>query len=380
MSRLLNLAVFAALTGSAFAPANAQGPTLTPVPATQVSSAESPERIQAFEELARDVAAMQPQLGLITRVVKLVTPSVVHIEARPLKEFRVRSDMQEAGSGVVVNFDGANYLLTNRHVIKNSAEPYIRIQLADGRVTTPNRIWSDENTDVAVMQVSDTRLPPAHLGNSDTVEIGEYVLAVGSPFGLSQSVTRGIISAKGRYNLDLGDGAVDYQNFLQTDAAINPGNSGGPLINMRGEVVGLNTAIASNSGGNEGIGFSIPINIVTRIARQLITGREIAWGFLGVKLDGYFDEQRAKAAGLPQLVGARVKGVEPNSPAALAELREDDVIIAFDGVRIEDDEHLISLVKLAEIGRPVEVVVVRGGSPWRTRVELSNRPASELSE
>ncbi len=135
------------------------------------------------------------------------------------------------------------------------------------------------------------------------MEIGEHVLAVGSPFGLSQSVTRGIISAKGRYNLDLGDGAVDYQNFLQTDAAINPGNSGGPLINMRGEVVGLNTAIASNSGGNEGIGFSIPINIVTRIARQLITGREIAWGFLGVKLDGYFDD--AAQSRRPAATGGR---------------------------------------------------------------------------
>ncbi len=161
MSRLSNFSVFAALAGSLLATASTQGPALTPVPATQVSNAESPERTQAFEQLARDVAAMQPQLGLITRVVKLVTPSVVHIEARPLKEFRVRSDMQEAGSGVVVNFDGANYLLTNRHVIKNSAEPYIRIQLADGRVTTPSRIWSDENTDVAVMQVSDTRLTPA---------------------------------------------------------------------------------------------------------------------------------------------------------------------------------------------------------------------------
>src|SRR4029079_9979666 len=146
-------------------------------------------------------------------------------------------------------------------------------------------------------------------------------LAIGSPFGLSQSVTRGIVSAKGRHNLDLGDGELRWQNFIQTDAAINPGNSGGPLVNLRGEVIGLNTAIASASGGNEGIGFSIPVNIVSRTAHQLVENNHVARGFLGVKLDGRFDEKQAKALGLERLVGTRITVVEPDSPAQRAALQ-----------------------------------------------------------
>ncbi|QDU87651.1 Putative serine protease HtrA [Pirellulimonas nuda] len=333
-------------------------------------SADS-ERNQQFAQLARDVEAMERELGIVKRVVALVTPTVVHIEARPLREYRVRSNVQEAGSGVIVRFGVRDFVLTNRHVVKNSSEPYIRIQLADGRVLTPQRILSDPLTDVAVLEVEATDLIPARLGDSDAVEIGEFALAVGSPFGLSQSVTRGIISAKGRYNLDLGDGEVKYQNFLQTDAAINPGNSGGPLINLRGEVIGLNTAIASNSGGNEGIGFSIPINVVMRIARQLVDRGEVRWGFLGVTLDGLFDDKRARAIGLPRLVGARIKEVTPGSPAEWAQLRPDDVVISFAGTRIEDDDHLISLVKLTEVGQSVELVVFRDGAPMRTRVEIA---------
>ncbi|MEM6798721.1 MAG: trypsin-like peptidase domain-containing protein, partial [Planctomycetota bacterium] len=292
------------------------------------------------------------------------------------REYRVRSGAQEAGSGVLVRFTGrsgpADYVLTNRHVIKNSREPYIRIQLADGRVISPKKIWDDPYTDVAVMSVEATGLTPARLGDSDAVEIGDWVLAVGSPFGLSQSVTRGIISAKGRYNLELGGGEVRYQNFLQTDAAINPGNSGGPLINMRGEVIGLNTAIASESGGNEGIGFSIPANIAARIAEELTRTGQVRRGFLGVKLDGLFDDKRARAAGLPRLLGTRIKGVEPGSPAERAALKPDDVILSYGGVRIEDDEHLISLVKLTEIGKRVDMVVFRGGTPVQMTVQIGD--------
>ncbi len=339
-------------------------------PALAQRQAES-DRDRQYAELARDVDAMERELGIVKRVVALVTPTVVHIEARPLREYRVRSDVQEAGSGVVVRFGDRDFVLTNRHVVKNSSEPHIRIQLADGRVLTPKRIISDPLTDVAVLEVDATDLVAARLGDSDRVEIGEFALAVGSPFGLSQSVTRGIISAKGRYNLDLGEGEVKYQNFLQTDAAINPGNSGGPLINLRGEVIGLNTAIASNSGGNEGIGFSIPINVVTRIARQLVDWGEVRWGFLGVTLDGLFDDKRARAVGLPRLVGARIKEVTPDSPAAWAQLQPDDVVISFAGTRIEDDDHLISLVKLTEVGSTVELVVFRDGAPMRTRVEIA---------
>ena len=358
-----------------FAPAAEQPVRLKPVTARR-ALLPSDLRAREFERLSRDVDALDAQLGIVKRVVRLVSPSVVHIEARPLREYRTRSDSQEAGSGVVVRFGGGDYVLTNRHVIRHSAASHIRVRLDDGRSAKPTHVWSDKETDIAIMAIDSAslgELTPAVLGNSDHLEIGEYVLAFGSPFGLSQSVTRGILSAKGRYNLDLGDGDVRFQNFLQTDAAINPGNSGGPLVNLRGEVIGLNTAIASNSGGNEGIGFSIPINIATRISRQLITGGKPMRGFLGVSLDIAFNERKATEVGLPRLVGARVTGIEQNSPAETASLRENDVILRFDGVRVEDDEHLINLVNLTETGRRIELELFREGGMMRTVVQIGRK-------
>lgn len=340
--------------------------------------AANESRAQEFRELARDVADLEAQLGIYKRVAKLVAPSVVHIEARPIREHRIRSGGQEAGSGVIVRFRGQAYVLTNRHVIRHSSPSHVRVQLIDGRPFRPTQIWSDKETDVAVMSVPTDEadsLVPAVLGNSAELVIGEQVLAFGSPFGLSHSVTRGIVSAKGRYNLDLGDGEVELQNFLQTDAAINPGNSGGPLVNLRGEVVGLNTAIASSSGGNEGIGFSIPINLATRIAGQLIENGEATRGYLGVKFDEFFNEQRARSAGLPRLFGARITEVKNNSPAERAALREDDILLTYNGVPIEDYDHLFNLVNLTDVGQRVEIELVRNGSRIRATVPIGRRPA-----
>lgn len=335
--------------------------------------AASASRDLEYKNLAREVAAMERELGLIKRVVKLVNPTVVHIEASPKDEPRRGAMMIEEGSGVIVDFGSRFFVLTNRHVIKDSIPARIRIQLADGRSINPRQVWSDPKTDVAVMWINAEGLIPARLGNSETCEIGEQVLAMGSPFGLSQSVTRGIISAKGRYNLELGDsGEVELQNFLQTDAAINPGNSGGPLINLRGEVVGINTAIASASGGNEGIGFSIPITIAARVARELTETGQVARGYLGVNFDGAFDERSARAVGLPLLVGSRVTSVRPNSPAEKARILPNDIIVQFNDIRVLDGDHLVSLVQLTEVGSKVELTVYRGGAPHRTIVEIGN--------
>lgn len=317
------------------------------------------DREQQFAELSRDVDALSRELGLYKRVAQLVSPSVVHVEATPLPQYRFRRDIEEAGSGVLVRFHGLDYVLTNRHVIKHSQEDLIRLELFDGRQLQPVKIWSDTETDVAVMRVKEQNLIPARLGDSDTAAIGDVVMAFGSPFNLRQSVTRGIISAKGRSNLDLGEGEVVYQKFLQTDAAINPGNSGGPLVNLRGEVIGLNTAIASNSGGNEGIGFSIPINIAVRIMRQLIETGVVEGGFLGVKLDIKFDSASARLVGLSELRGTRISGLSNDSPALEADLRVNDVILSFDGLQIQNDQHLINLVNRTEIGREVELTVFR---------------------
>ena len=183
--------------------------------------------------------------------------------------------------------------------------------------------------------------------------MGDFVLAVGSPFGLSHSVTYGIISAKGRRDLELGVEGVRYQDFFQTDAAINPGNSGGPLLNLRGKVIGINTAIASSSGGSEGIGFTIPINIAMSVAKQLIDQGSVVRAMLGVSLDSRYDDALARELGLSRRVGARVNRVNPNTAAEETEIQVGDVILMFDDVRIEDDDHLVNQVKLTPIGKKV---------------------------
>lgn len=361
----------------AVAPAHSQ---VTGVSALNASSATASDRDREYAALSRDVEALDREFGLIKRVVKLVTPAVVHIEASLLPRYRGMLDVEEAGSGVIVEFDGKYYVLTNRHVIRHSSKELIGIHLTDGRVLQPERTWEDKETDVAVLAIDEPNLVAARMGDSDALEIGDFVLAIGSPFGLSQSVTRGIVSAKGRHNLDLGDGELRWQNFIQTDAAINPGNSGGPLVNLRGEVVGLNTAIASSSGGNEGIGFSIPINIASRVGRQLVDNNRVALGFLGVKLDGRFDEKQAKSLGLERLVGTRITDVEPDSPAERAALKVNDVILQYNGVRVERDTHLIGMVKLTEIGERVPIVVLRDGHPLSMFVEIGDVDAQPAEQ
>jgi serine protease Do len=350
----------------------AASPTAGAAGSEAVATPRASERDAEYASLARDVESLGREFGLVKRVVKLVTPAVVHIESKPLPKFQGLRNVEEAGSGVIVQFGPKFYVLTNRHVVRHSSAERIDVHLADGRVFHPTQIWSDSETDVAALALDAANLAAVRLGNSDALEIGDFVLAIGSPFGLSQSVTRGIVSAKGRHNLDLGDEDLKWQNFIQTDAAINPGNSGGPLVNLRGEVVGLNTAIASASGGNEGIGFSIPINIASRIARALVQNHQVPRGYLGVQLDINFNQQRAKALGLGRLVGTRISGVDPKSPAERAQLRINDVILEFNGVRVEQDIHLVSLIKLTEAGRRVPMTLLRDGKYVNLDVEIGD--------
>jgi serine protease Do len=329
-----------------------------------------------FAELARDVAALEQHGSVLKRAVRLAKPSVVHIEAKRDAEEGVRgrnAEIDEAGSGVLIERRGKFYVVTNRHVVKYSTLDGIDVKLADGRVLHPTQVWSDRATDIAILAVAGENLIPARLGDARTLEIGDFVLAVGSPFGLSHSVTYGIISAKGRRDLHLGDDGVIYQDFLQTDAAINPGNSGGPLLNLRGEVIGINTAIASSSGGSEGIGFTIPINMVMLIAGQLIDQGVVARAYLGVRLDSAFGPEAAAKAGLPRPEGARVTGITKDSPAAAAKIQVGDILLTFGGTRIEDDNHLINLVSLTPVNEEVEVRLLRDGQPLTLRVRVANR-------
>jgi serine protease Do len=343
-----------------------------------VVQAQSPgtsdqELDRQYAELAQAADNIETYSKVLKKVVSLIKPAVVHIESEHTDAASGKRPTEETGSGVIIQRDGKFYILTNRHVVKNSPLNKIRIKLADGRLLSPSKVWSDWETDIAVMQVDATDLVAARLGNSDRLDIGDFVVAVGSPFGLSHSVTYGIISAKGRRDLQLAADGLRYQDFLQTDAAINPGNSGGPLVSLRGEIVGINTAIASSSGGNEGIGFSIPINMVTIVATQLIERGTVNRAYLGVQLDGQFNERTAMRLGLGRKWGARVVQITPNSPAAAAKLRSDDVILKFDGVEIEDDNHLINLVSLTPIGKEVPVVVLREQQQQTFRIRVDER-------
>ena len=305
-----------------------------------------------FAELASDAEQFERQLGLIKRVVKLVTPNVVHIDSWRSAAYGDQPAVEESGSGIIVDIEDVAYVLTNRHVVADVPLKSIKIRTADDRFLNPTQVRTDPNTDVAILWVEEGDLLAARLGDSSDVDIGDFVLAVGSPFGLSHSVSYGIISAKGRWDLQLGSGRnVQLQNFLQTDAAINPGNSGGPLLNVRGEVIGINTAIASNSGGNDGIGFSIPINLAMNVARQLVERGVVSTAYLGVVLDSRFAPGMAERYGLDRPGGALVKAITPGSPASQAQLKAGDIIVEFNGVHIQDDSHLVNLVSLTPLDR-----------------------------
>jgi serine protease Do len=334
-------------------------------------------RASEFQQLQQEADVLERQLSLIRRIAKYAGPSIVHIEASkksdPGKGF-ASSRVEEAGAGVIVDLSGGQYILTNRHVIHPAETSSILIETNSGQQLRPVKVWTDASTDVAVMKIDHPRLISADLGNSDQMDIGDFVLAVGSPFGLSHSVTYGIISAKGRRNLELGSKEIVIQDFFQTDAAINPGNSGGPLLNLRGQIVGINTAIASNSGGNEGIGFSIPINMAMTVAEQLVTRGKLQRSYLGVVLENTFDSLTANRLGLPSTAGALVKSIIPSSPADRMELRVGDVIVEFDGIRVENDGHLVKSVGLTPVGRNVKVIFFREGKRLQTTGTLDPNP------
>ena len=372
--------LFALLCGLCLACASAARAQTPPTPpaAFQYPGAVSPaERAELQRQLRRHAQVLEAQSAVLKIVVKLVGPSVAHIEADIPPPAGTRYGrghvIEEAGSGVIVELKDRHYVLTNRHVIRNAAPEAIRINLADGRRIHPTKVLSDPDSDVAVLAVEAPELVAAPLGDSGRVEIGDFVLAIGSPFGLSRSVTFGIISAKGRRDLRLGDTAVRFQDFMQTDAAINPGNSGGPLVNLRGEIIGINTAIASNSGGNEGIGFSIPINMFMNIARQLIDTGKVTRAFMGVNLNSRFGPAMAAELGLTRLFGAYITGVTPNSPAEAAKLQVGDVILKFNQTPVEDDSHLVNLVSLTEVGRKVTLVIFRDRRPIIVTVVVGDR-------
>ncbi len=278
---------------------------------------------------------------------------------------RKRWSEQSFGSGVIVSPDG--YIITNNHVVGGADK--IKVTLYDRRVMAGKVIGADPKTDIAVVKISADDLPTIPWGDSDNLQVGEFVLAVGDPFGLSHTVTMGIISAVGRANV----GIADYEDFIQTDAAINPGNSGGPLVDARGSLIGINTAIFSRSGGYQGIGFAVPSNMARLIMEQLMREGRVVRGWLGVtvqeltpELAGKFRHGSSRGA----LVGEALKG----SPAAEAEIMSGDIILEYGGKEVEGASELKNMVSRSSPGTRMPVKFLRGGAVLRLMVTVGELP------
>jgi S1-C subfamily serine protease len=312
---------------------------------------------------AAELAALSDRFEAVARS---RGPAVVSIEAvKPsggTKSDGKARTVEDSGSGVLVTAeDGRGVLaVTNNHVIAGAAPAQISINLADGRLLRPAQVLADPETDVAVLRVEAAGLPTAPWGDSDRARVGQWVVAIGSPFGLSQSVTHGIISARERGSVSLGN-TIRIKDFLQTDAAINPGSSGGPLLSLDGEVVGINTAIASQSGSASGVAFAIPANLARRVARQLLERGAVSRGYLGLQLASSFEPADAVQLGLDRARGAKVEVVYPGTPAEQAGLRVNDVVLQVDAVAVRNDNHLINLISMLPAGQRVRLQV------WRER-------------
>lgn len=283
----------------------------------------------------------------------------------PEQQFR----QQGLGSGVIVSNDG--YILTNNHVIAEADS--ITIRMTDGRTLPAKVIGTDPKTDIAVIRVNAKNLPAIRLGDSEQLRVGEWVLAIGSPLSadLASTVTQGIVSAKGRSNV----GLAQYEDFIQTDAAINPGNSGGALINLDGELVGINTAIATRSGGFQGIGFSVPINMARHVMESLIKNGKVVRGWLGVSIQTV-DESLAKGLNLDGPGGVVVSQVVENSPAEKAGLQAEDVILAMNGRKVKDNSQLSADIAAMAPGSQANLTVLREGRKREIAVTLGEQPAN----
>jgi serine protease Do len=374
-------------------------PTLRPEPEpvrVPVLSTAAPVLPAPTREAVRQVAGLS---DAFIAIADAVTPAVVRIQAErhPVSGQRARwlqgffgGDSAGAsypevagGTGFVISTDG--YILTNDHVIADAAR--IVVGLADKRVFDARVIGRDPSTDLAVIRVDADALPAADFGDSDAARVGEWVLAIGNPgfddaSTLDFTVTSGIISAKGRPLNVIGAGRDDpagaealyaIEDFIQTDAAINPGNSGGPLVNLRGAVIGVNTAIATSSGYHQGYGFAIPSNLALRVARDLIARGHVRRALLGVSINDAAAED-AELYGLPRIAGVIVEDFADDSPAARAGLERHDVIVAIDGTPVERVGHLQRLIALREPDDEVRVAVIRYGTPLEVVIRLTQAP------
>lgn len=324
--------------------------------------------LQEKLRMSAEVASPQMLSAAFGQATRAVEASVVHITT-----VDVDTDgsvyNQNSGSGVVV--DPSGYILTNYHVVKDSSK--IKVRLMDSSTLSGQVVGADEDTDLAVVKVvSNKPLVAAKIGDSDNLNVGDWVLAIGSPFGLERSVTAGIISARERVT----DENRSFQQLLQTDAAINPGNSGGPLVNMTGEVVGINSQIATRKGSFEGIGFAVPSTIFIDVYNQLLEKGRVSRGYLGV-VPAKVTAQFAQVYNLPEVSGALIHELsEENGPAAKVGLKSGDVIVEFDNHKIKDDRDLVRRIVTTRVNKNVPLKYYRNGQINTTMVSLVERPGA----
>ncbi len=329
---------------------------------------------QAFIEVAKDVT---PAVVSVT-VISTPQSSSPDIPFFHNFQFHLPQPQPEkgTGSGVIVTTDG--YIITNNHVVEGAVKNGIKVRLYDKRVLTARLIGTDPNTDVAVIKIEASNLPVAALGNSDSVQVGEWVLAIGNPLNLTSTVTAGIVSAQGR-NIDLSNDKWGISDFIQTDAVINPGNSGGALVDITGRVVGINTAIATRTGFYQGYGFAIPINLVRKTAEDIIEFGHVRRPMLGVQLKASIDGTDARALGLPKPEGVWVQGFTSGSPAEKAGLKAGDVILSVDGVDVNAPNEIQTLIAEHSPGDVVKLKIFRDGKILYKSVTLAEVSESELS-
>jgi Do/DeqQ family serine protease len=344
--------------------------------------------------LASPAGAAQPRvdargLPTLAPLVNEVTPAVVNIsvitrsplEDNPLfrdpffRRFfnlpeRPQREEQAAGSGVIVDA-GRGYVLTNHHVIRNAEQ--VLVTLKDRRQYPAKLVGTDPGTDVALLQIPAQSLVTLKFGDSDALQVGDYVIAIGNPFGIGQTVTSGIVSALGRSGLS----PEGYEDFIQTDASINPGNSGGGLVNLRGELIGINTAIIGPGGGNVGIGFAVPSNMAREVMSQLARYGEVRRGRLGVEMTD-LTPALANKLGVTAQEGAVIAAVQPGSPAEKSGLRERDVIVALGGRQIHAAAELRARLGLTPVGEEIELKVLRGSDARIVRARIA--APQEVSE
>ncbi len=276
------------------------------------------------------------------------------------------------GSGVIIDAE-KGYILTNHHVIDNAAE--IMVTLKDKREVPAKLIGSDDGTDIALLQINADNLTELPIGDSADMRVGDYVIAVGNPFGLTQTVTSGIVSALGRSGLNI----EGYEDFIQTDASINPGNSGGALVNLKGELIGINTAIVGPSGGNVGIGFAVPTSMAKSVMSQLIANGSVSRGRIGVSIQNMSPEL-AKNLGMDQSSGALVGSVEKGTPADIAGLKTGDIITAVNGAPVEGSSDVRNRVGLSPVGTTLDLTVLRGSDVRKVKVTIGKAAEARVQK